>query len=129
MECKIFFSILARRLTSYMIKNHYINTSIQKGGIPGFFACIEHTSMITQLIQEAKHRKGDLTVVWLDLANAYGSVPHDLIQQGLDHYHIPAAIKDMITNYLRDDPLCKLRQRGTLAHILSGCKIALSQGR
>lgn len=31
---------------------------------------------------------------------------------------------------LREDPLCKLcRERGTMAHILSGCKTALAQGR
>nr|XP_033488803.1 uncharacterized protein LOC117260806 [Epinephelus lanceolatus] len=97
-ECKIFFSALARRITSYMTQNHYINTSIQKGGIPGFSGCLEHTSMISQLIREAKQNRSDLTVVWLDLA--YGSIPHDLIQEGLDHYYIPVAIQDMITTYL-----------------------------
>lgn len=56
-ECKIFFSVLARRITTYMMQNHYINPSIQKGGIPGFSGCLEHTSMITQLIQEAKRKK------------------------------------------------------------------------
>lgn len=56
--------------------------------------------MISQLIREAKQKKGDLTVVWLDLANVYGSIPHDLIQLGLDHYHIPTAIQEMITSYL-----------------------------
>ncbi len=28
------------------------------------------------MIHEARAKKGDLTVVWLDLANAYGSIPH-----------------------------------------------------
>lgn len=62
--------------------------------------CKEHTS-ITQLIPEEKWRKDDLTVVWLDLTNTYRSIPHDLIQQGLDHYNIPVAIRDLITTYLR----------------------------
>ncbi|XP_063442557.1 uncharacterized protein LOC134722855 [Mytilus trossulus] len=82
---KIFFSIMARRMTSYMTDNNYVDTSVQKGGIPGFSRCIEHTSIISKLIQEAKVNKKDLTVVWLDLANAYGTVPHMLIQQSLDH--------------------------------------------
>lgn len=42
----------------------------------------------------------DLTVVRLDLANAYESIPHDLIQERLNHYYIPEAIQDMITSYL-----------------------------
>ncbi|CAC5377986.1 unnamed protein product [Mytilus coruscus] len=53
-EGKIFFSIMARRMTSYMTDNNYVDTSVQKGGIPGFSGCIEHTSTISQLIQEAK---------------------------------------------------------------------------
>ncbi|XP_060556916.1 uncharacterized protein LOC132717462 [Ruditapes philippinarum] len=78
-EGKIFFAILARRLTSYLTSNKYINTSIQKGGVPGFSGCVEHTSAISQLIREAKAGKKNLTVVWLDLANAYSSIPHQLI--------------------------------------------------
>ncbi|VDI70145.1 Hypothetical predicted protein [Mytilus galloprovincialis] len=96
----IFFSIMARRMTSYMTDNNYVDTSVQKGGIPGFTGCIEHTGIISQLIQEAKVNKKDLTVVWLDLANAYGTVPHMLIQQSLDHYHIPDHFKKVIGSYL-----------------------------
>ena len=40
-EGKIFFSILARRLTTYMTDNTYINSSVQKGGIPGFSGCVD----------------------------------------------------------------------------------------
>ena len=72
-------------MTSY----RYVDTSVQKGGVPGFSGCVEHTSVISQLIQEAKVNKKDLTVVWLDLANAYGTIPHTLIEESLKHYHIP----------------------------------------
>ena len=50
-EGKIFFAILARRFTSVLTANKYINTSIQKGCVPGFSCCVEHTSGITQLIR------------------------------------------------------------------------------
>lgn len=69
-ECNIFFSVLTRRLTSYMTQNQYINTSIQKGDIPGCLGRLEYTSLIRQPIREAKQKKGDLTVVWLDLGNS-----------------------------------------------------------
>ena len=36
----------------------------------------EHTRGISQLIQEAKVNKKYFTVVWLDLTNAYGTIPH-----------------------------------------------------
>lgn len=97
-ECRIFFSVLAKRMSTYMVENGYVNTSIQKGGISGFSGCLEHTGVLSQMIQEARAMKGDLTVVWLDMANAYGSIPHDLT--ALTHYHIPGCIKEMITSYL-----------------------------
>ena len=98
-EWKIFFSVLSRRLTTYMLANQYVDTAIQKGWIPGFSVCVEHTSAITQLIREAKVSKGDITIIWLDLANAYGSIPHQLIMKALDHYHISEHVKELIKCY------------------------------
>ncbi|XP_052268608.1 uncharacterized protein LOC127869987 [Dreissena polymorpha] len=99
-EGKIFFAVLARRLTTYLTANKYVDTSIQKGGVPGFSGCVEHTSALSQLIREAKVNQQDLTVVWLDLANAYGSIPHQLIRRALDHYHIPAHVQKIVLGYL-----------------------------
>ena len=42
-EGKVFFSIVSRRLTEFLLKNNYINPSVQKGGIPGAPGCLEHT--------------------------------------------------------------------------------------
>ena len=49
--------------------NSYIDTSIQKAGIPGFSGCID-TRVISQLIKEAKKNKKNFAAVWLDLPNA-----------------------------------------------------------
>ena len=101
-EGKIFFSILAKRLTTYMLGNKYVDTSVQKGGIPGFSGCVEHTSALTQLLHEARIDHKDLTVVWLDLANAYGSIPHQLIKTALQHYHIPDSARNLIMSNFSD---------------------------
>ncbi|KAL0189460.1 hypothetical protein M9458_016559, partial [Cirrhinus mrigala] len=55
--------------------------------------------MIWDQIQTAKCNKLDLHIVWLDLANAYGSVPHHLIRFALNFFHIPPCIQSLITNY------------------------------
>nr|XP_055041026.1 uncharacterized protein LOC129428141 [Misgurnus anguillicaudatus] len=129
-EGKIFFAVLAKRMGAYMTQNGYINTSIQKGGVEGFSGCLEHTGVLSQLIQEAKEKKGSLTVVWLDFANAYGSIPHNLIQVALDYYHIPHNIKGIITNYLRDIKLRFQSARFTTKWqpvekgIVTGCTIS-----
>ena len=43
-----------------------------------------------------KHRS--LSVCWLDLANAYGSVPHGLIQFALSHYHVPPQFANTVSS-------------------------------
>ncbi|KAG7525299.1 hypothetical protein JOB18_025050 [Solea senegalensis] len=71
----------------YLLRNSYIDTSVQKGGIPKVPGCLEHTGIVTQLIREARENKGDLAVLWLDLTNAYGSIPHKL------HGQAPAGVQ------------------------------------
>ena len=55
--------------------------------------------MIWDAIQTAKAGKKDLDVIWLDLANAYGSVPHEMIQLSLETYHVPPKIREMLKTY------------------------------
>lgn len=98
-EGKTFFSIVVKRLTDYLLGNSYIDTSVQKGGIPKVPGCLEHTGVVTQLIREARENKGDLVVLWLDLANAYGSIPHKLVEEALNRHHIPGKFRDLILDY------------------------------
>lgn len=101
-EGNIFFSILAKQLADFFLKNGYIDTSVQKGGIPGVSDSLEHTGMVTQLLREAKENKGALVVLWLDLANAYGSMPHKLVLETVERHHVPALVKDLIMDYYSD---------------------------
>jgi len=54
-----------------------VNKSVQKAGILGIPGCVENAFALWDAIRKAKETKGDLTVTWLDLANAYGSVLSD----------------------------------------------------
>ena len=80
-----------------MLANQYMDTSVQKGGVPGFSGCLEHTSVLTQRTQEAKTTKGDLIVLWLDLANPYGTVPFKLID--LKKYCVPEKFQKLLRHY------------------------------
>lgn len=80
---------MAQRMTTYLKQNNFTDTSIQKAGISGFLGCLEHTSMMWHQIQSAKREGRDLPVLFLDLANAFGSVPHSLLWTALDFFHMP----------------------------------------
>lgn len=45
-EGKIFFSVVAQRLSVFLQKNNFVDTLVQKAGISGFSGCLEHTNVI-----------------------------------------------------------------------------------
>ena len=98
-EGKLYFALKADRLLKYTLQNQYIDTSIQKGGVPAISGCLEHTAILSQLIREAKAEKKDLVVTWLDIANAYGSIPHSLIQLALRRAHVPEETCKLVESY------------------------------
>jgi len=96
---KIFFSVLSNRLQVYMLQNKYISREIQKGFLAGMPGCIEHTFALLEALKDAKESHRQLIICWLDLANAFGSVRHNLIQFALNWFHIPKDIQQLIFNY------------------------------
>ena len=101
-EGKLFFAMKAERLTQFIMSNKYIDESIQKGGVPGVSGCLEHTALLSQLIKEAKEGRKNLVVTWLDIANAYGSIPHSLIMTSLRKANVPKAECSLIESYYSD---------------------------
>lgn len=95
-ESKIFFSVFGQ--DTFLLGNRYIDISVQKGGILEVLGCLEHTGVVSQLIREAMGR-GDLAVIWLDLTNAYGSIPLKLVEVIQERYHVPQKLKQFILDY------------------------------
>jgi len=52
-----------------------------------------------EALREAKESTRQIVVTWIDLANAYGSVRHNLIQFALNWYHVPLVIQELIFDY------------------------------
>lgn len=75
-------------------------------------------------------REENLLVVWLDLANAYGSVPHQLIRYALDFFYIPVCSRDLVAKYFEDLQMCCTHQDVTTGWqqlevgIAMGCSIS-----
>ena len=72
-----------------MISNGYLDTNIQKAFLPGTPGVIEQQAKLAAIISTAKRSKRSLAIAWIDIANAYGSVHHSLIQFALERYHAP----------------------------------------
>ena len=96
---KLFTSILRNRWLDYMTENGFLDRSIQKAFLSATPGCVEHHCMLATILAEARKKHKLLAVYWLDLANAYGSVHHSLIQFSLQHYH--AVLSDLAMPLLR----------------------------
>lgn len=130
MEGSIFFAVLAKCITTYLLANHYINTSCQKAGVPGFPGCMEHTAMIWEQIQAAKRNRSDLHIDLHILANAYRWFPHQVITFTLDFFHLSSRIQSLVGDYFKNFHVCYTTQEATTSwHSLQkgtamGCSIS-----
>ncbi|GFT00907.1 retrovirus-related Pol polyprotein from type-1 retrotransposable element R2 [Nephila pilipes] len=59
--------------------------------------CSEHNFLLDQAITNAKCLHLDLSMAWLDLANAFGSVPHRFILEALEHAGVPSSTVAIIS--------------------------------
>ena len=88
-EGKLFFSLVSRRIEKYLISsNKLINKSVEKGCMEKVPGCWEYISMVWAALKEAKCKNLSLATIWLDIANAYGSMPHKLIIFALFQYGV-----------------------------------------
>ena len=82
----------------FMLSNGYLNTNIQKAFMRNIPGCTEQFYKLMAAVQEANRKHKSITICWLDLANAYGSVHHGLIDFALQHYHAPSHFKDILAS-------------------------------
>ena len=87
-EGKLLFSLISKRLVKNIItNNNLINTTVQKCCMDKVPGCWEHMSMVWSVLKEAQSTKS-LANIWLDIANAYGSIPHRLLFFALERYGV-----------------------------------------
>ena len=94
---KVFTSLVKKRWLAYMVNNSFLNTATQKAFVDGVPGCSEHHLKLLSILREAQTRRKSVCVSWLDLANAFGSVHHDLITFSLAHYHAPQQMIELVS--------------------------------
>ena len=99
---KIFTAFVRNRIYSYLVANNYINTELQKGFWSNISGTVEHTEMMTHLINHARSKQRSLTISLIDLRNAFGEVHHDLLKSVLNFHHITPQVVSIICNIYTD---------------------------
>ena len=99
-EGKLFFSLVSKHLEAHLIHNNkFIDNSIQKGCMDKIPGCWEHLSKVWHTLKEARAKKSNLAVIWLDIANAYGSILYKLIVFALNRHGISPQWIRLIETY------------------------------
>ncbi len=98
MSCiyKLFMGTLGKCISSWAI-HHDILSPEQKSARPSE-GCYEHTYLLKSIIRDTRVNKRTTYVAWLDLHNAFGSIPHSAIKTTLQHIGEPDPLVSLITN-------------------------------
>eukprot|EP00745_Piridium_sociabile_P021433 TRINITY_DN32985_c0_g1_i2.p1 TRINITY_DN32985_c0_g1~~TRINITY_DN32985_c0_g1_i2.p1 ORF type:complete len:720 (-),score=99.59 TRINITY_DN32985_c0_g1_i2:130-2289(-) len=87
---RLYAKILAKRLSEQIPLN-----PMQRGFIPAP-GVSENTVLLKRIIREAKQKRGTLAVAFLDLAKAFDTVSHDLVQKGMKRFGIPEHLCEVV---------------------------------
>ena len=96
---KLFMTTVATNIETFAVANKFIDKTIQMGFLTGVAGCIEHTFATNEAMRDAYENHRQIILTFIDLANAYGSVMHNLIQFALWWYHVPPETADIIFDY------------------------------
>ena len=88
----------AERLTTYLTKNNFIDPTLQKAFLPGINGVIEHNIVMEEIVRDAKAKNHTLHTTMFDLEDAFGSVPHALIEDALSRHYLPQNIVQYFNN-------------------------------
>ena len=76
-------------------KNGWLSPE-QKGFLPAVRGIQEHTHLLQSAIDEAKRAKRNLSICWLDLSNAFGSIPHATLAELFNSLPIPDELRKIL---------------------------------
>ena len=98
MSCiyKLLMGTIGKRISSWAIQQDILSPE-QKSARPSE-GCYEHTFLLKSVIRDTRVNKRTTYVAWLDLRNAFGSIPHPAIRTTLQHIGIPESLISLICN-------------------------------
>uniref|UniRef100_A0ABD2WJG2 Reverse transcriptase domain-containing protein n=1 Tax=Trichogramma kaykai TaxID=54128 RepID=A0ABD2WJG2_9HYME len=95
---KLFAAVLADRVKEWA---DAVYSKSQKGFLQ-FEGCFEHNFILQEILREAKDRKREVVVAWLDLSNAFPSLPHSSIFRALEGHGMPLKVRNVISSLYAD---------------------------
>lgn len=98
MSClyKLMMGVIGKRIRTWAIDNNILSAE-QKSARPSE-GCYEHTFLLQSLIGNARRKQRNAYLAWLDLRNAFGSLPHGVLRSTMAHIGVPDHLSGLIMN-------------------------------
>ncbi|GFQ91954.1 retrovirus-related Pol polyprotein from type-1 retrotransposable element R2, partial [Trichonephila clavata] len=93
---KLFSKCLARKLSDWCEVFEVLSPA-QKGFSP-FDGDIEHNFLLSEHLETARRDKCERFAAWLDIANAFGSIPHGVILSALRNFGVDQDFARLVQN-------------------------------
>lgn len=93
---KLYAAIIADRIQAWATVGKRISPE-QKGFLQ-YEGCLEHNFLLQTAIDDARRSNKEVCIAWLDLENAFGSVPHSHIMNILAILGLPEELLKVITD-------------------------------
>lgn len=100
---KILMSIITRRLNNLFERNGVLTNS--QGGFQPRRGCEQKTAQSTAIHQHAAQNHRELSTMYIDIAKAYDSVPHQAITDTLRAIKAPRSFIELISQIYRDNTI------------------------
>ncbi|GFR25051.1 retrovirus-related Pol polyprotein from type-2 retrotransposable element R2DM [Trichonephila clavata] len=107
---KLFTKCMTRKLAEWC-EDHEVFSNAQKGFTP-YDGVIEHNFLLSQHFENARAGHSESLAAWIDISNAFGSIPHDVIlhalrTQGVDHDFV-----SLVADIYHEATTCLLTEEG-----------------
>jgi hypothetical protein len=125
---KLYSGVLADRISRWAEDGKRI--SPQQKGFTRHDGCLEHNFVLQSAINQARRSGQELCVAWLDLANAFPSVPHNHIFGTLALLGLPAETIAVIQDLYTSTTTCGMTSAGLTtpipisAGVKQGCPLS-----
>lgn len=121
---KLYSAVIGRRLSSWAQCNNIFSRS-QKGFLP-CEGCLEHNFLLTSVLQDSRRKRAPVCITWLDLSNAFPSVPHGVLMEMLSRTGVGPHTRNIIKDIYTDATMCVRTANGMTAPIQ--CNKGVKQG-
>ena len=94
---KTYAAIIARRVSNWAVETGVMSPA-QKGFLP-MEGCLEHNHLMTSVLQDSRRRKRPAYLAWLDLKDAYGSVPHEILFKTMEMAGLVGSTLEVVKDF------------------------------